>query len=314
MARYVMANLRAGQRTAADRIEARLAMGRSFGRLFSRSADIVRQREPDDLERRQVVTFEADEAEVAAKRAELPPDVVLEPEILHYPVRAFPPLDLQRPARWPPAPLGSGRTITVQVRAPSGEALAQAWVDGYFRGAGPTLADASRRTDADGLAVFDVDPHWHLAALVVSPYSDHWTYLLRSPPGAVIDVVCERLPAGPGWWASRLPGLARTRDGTGVRVGVVDTGCGPHPALAHVVSLGAFIDGVRQHDEGHDVDSHGTHVCGTIAARAAPRRAAGLAPGVDCTAPACSPTAPAAPTRATSRWPSTPWCRSAACT
>jgi subtilisin len=46
--------------------------------------------------------------------------------------------------------------------------------------------------------------------------------------------------------------------------------------------LGAFIDGAFDPDAGADVDSHGSHVCGTIGGR--PRdegHFAGLAPGVD---------------------------------
>jgi subtilisin family serine protease len=67
-------------------------------------------------------------------------------------------------------------------------------------------------------------------------------------------------------------------------VGVIDTGHGPHPALAHVIDVGAFIDG--QHEAapaGRDVASHGSHVCGTIGSNADPQGTdfIGIAPGAD---------------------------------
>jgi len=67
-----------------------------------------------------------------------------------------------------------------------------------------------------------------------------------------------------------------------VRVGVIDTGLGPHPNLAHANVQGAYIDGQFDPDGGADVDSHGTHVAGIIGARPNNQgEYAGLAPGVD---------------------------------
>jgi subtilisin len=65
---------------------------------------------------------------------------------------------------------------------------------------------------------------------------------------------------------------------------VIDTGVGPHPALAHVTGVGAFLDGKAYLTaaKARDVQSHGTHVCGTIGARpTAAGQYAGVAPGVD---------------------------------
>jgi subtilisin len=72
--------------------------------------------------------------------------------------------------------------------------------------------------------------------------------------------------------------------GAGIRVGVADTGVGPHPNLNHVTNVGAFIGGL--HDPapaaGADVDLHGSHVCGTIGAQPQqPGDFAGIAPGVE---------------------------------
>ena len=71
--------------------------------------------------------------------------------------------------------------------------------------------------------------------------------------------------------------------GAGIKVGVIDTGCGPHPNLKHVTLVGAFIDGkVLPPDQARDVVQHGTHTTGIVGAR--PTRApdyAGIGAGCD---------------------------------
>lgn len=68
--------------------------------------------------------------------------------------------------------------------------------------------------------------------------------------------------------------------GTGVRVGIIDTGAGPHPDL--VVSGGACTVTGENPTDFADVDEHGTHVSGIVAARGtAPAGVRGAAPGVE---------------------------------
>jgi len=85
--------------------------------------------------------------------------------------------------------------------------------------------------------------------------------------------------SGLGWW-HRAVRWTRSRgaNGNGIKIGVIDTGCGPHPALSHVQALGTFID--NEHTEGIDDDGeHGSHVCGIIAARPSSwERFIGMAP------------------------------------
>ena len=73
---------------------------------------------------------------------------------------------------------------------------------------------------------------------------------------------------------------ASGKDGAGVKVGIIDTGCGPHPDL--VVSGGEnTVVGENPGDYADNGDQHGTHVAGIVAARgAAPLGMAGLAPDV----------------------------------
>jgi subtilisin family serine protease len=76
--------------------------------------------------------------------------------------------------------------------------------------------------------------------------------------------------------------------GQGIRVGVIDTGVGPHPYLSHVRSAGAFLNGKRLQSPGsvNDVADHGTHVAGLIGARppTGSKDFAGIAPGADLVA------------------------------
>ena len=84
-----------------------------------------------------------------------------------------------------------------------------------------------------------------------------------------------------GWW-HRSVGI-NTFDpnlGQGIKVGLIDTGVGPHPYLTHIVDRGAIIDGEHV-DDGTDVSYHGTMMAGLIAANPTDsRHPAGIAPGV----------------------------------
>ena len=54
-----------------------------------------------------------------------------------------------------------------------------------------------------------------------------------------------------GWWHRQM-GISRYNSelGTGIRVGVIDTGIGPHLDLEHANDVGAFIDGGFDPSEG----------------------------------------------------------------
>jgi subtilisin len=75
-------------------------------------------------------------------------------------------------------------------------------------------------------------------------------------------------------------GNAGDATGTGVTVGVVDTGVGPHPHL-DVAGGRNTVAGESEADFADTGDGHGTHVAGIIAGRGRPPDGArGLAPGV----------------------------------
>lgn len=286
MARYVLSHKRAGISGDAGRVAGRERASTAFAELFAESADLVGGNAPVAENRREIVIFDASPTEVAAKRKQLGPGVLLEPEILHFPATSH------RPGRGAvqgaPAGAGSvgaGEILDVTVRGPAGP-LSDVVVTLSLRsnGAVHTLVEG---TDSSGKARFEYGGLWQPVVLVAIPVAEHWSMLARNPVSGM-TVEAPALPSGErvGWWHRAL-GISESSSslGVGVTVGVVDTGLGPHPHLSHMKSAGAFVGGRHQDDAtaGRDVDCHGTHVCGTIGARspAGAPYPGGVAPGAD---------------------------------
>lgn len=285
MARYVLSNRRAGKFDTAEKVASRVAADRSFS-LLAGGADLVSRLEPADETAREVIVFEANPAEVAAKAALAGPDVLIEPEILHFPVATLP-MDMARLARAQTAGhvlAGSGVTFETTVKGAT-QALPNAEVVLILRANGGRQNELVTRTDAAGKAKFSFSRAWKPAALVVTPVGDHWTMVVRGPTTGV-TVTCPPLPdTGPLAWWHEVLGLSEPAHelGGGITVGVVDTGAGPNAHLAHVLDAGAFINAnhMTAPGAGQDVGSHGTHVSGTIGSRpeATSCRPVGIAPG-----------------------------------
>lgn len=285
MARYVLSHRRAGIFDDSEKRAVREQADRAFSSLFAANADVVGRSEPKEETKRETVIFDASPAEVDVKRAELSGDVLLEPEIVHYRDTTRP-LDLAPTDREAAGEVlaGTGETLRLTVRGPSGP-LPGAEVLLFLRDATGEANRLESATDASGEVAFQFGSSWSAAAALVLP-ANHWSLIVRGPTdGMTVEVIELPATAPTAWWHRVLGHGAIEEAGNGVRVGVADTGLGPHPHLAHATSVGAFVDG--DHDEGpsagHDVDSHGTHVCGTIGARtpADARYAGGVAPGVD---------------------------------
>ena len=228
---------------------------------------------------------ETDLDAVRRVRAAVGDAVRVEPEILHAPA-APPPTDFLGVAAdvrgfVAAAPTTGSATLAVTVLG-GGAPLGGAELTLYLRSGDGVRTAASGVTDADGRARFAFPPLLTPAALVVVPANGFWSLSVRGPrDGQTVD--CPALPAdGPvGWWHESV-GVARpgkTR-GRSVRVGVIDTGVGPHPCLEHVIDAGSFVGGAFDPAGGADVGSHGTHVCGIVGARPVEAgRYAGVAPG-----------------------------------
>src|SRR5262245_55776436 len=97
MARYVLANRRAGMFSETEREPARAAGDRAISTL-STSGHVLGTLDPPAPTARQVSVFEADPADIAAQAPRLGSDVILEEEILYYPRSEVLPLDLSRAA------------------------------------------------------------------------------------------------------------------------------------------------------------------------------------------------------------------------
>lgn len=286
MTRFILANRRAGKFSEASARMARHAADRSFSMLFAASADVMRDIEPDDPLALRIVTFEADLAEVDAKRQELPANVILEPVIPHYPVGAFAPIDLKtRNGVLPASFLGKGLVTTVRVFDASGQGLAGVSVRALFSGPGNVPGESESITPASGVVSIEYSNGWRPRALIVEPYASHWPMFRRAPWAPTVDVVCPPIPAGSlGWWHAAVGQSAYDPGaGEGIRIGVIDSGCGPHPDLGHVTLVDAFVQSVVHSHAGAsaDIETHGTHICGTIGARPSAAGHAGIAPGAE---------------------------------
>jgi len=289
MARFVLSNRRAGKFEEAEKIASRRAAAAAFEDLFAGSSDPVGRLSPADETAREVVVFDADPVEVAAKLPGPGGDVIVEPEILHYPSAALP-LDvahLRADTAAGPALAGQGVDLDIRVEGPTGEPLEGAEALLFLRGPGGLGNRLRRMTDAGGKASFQFSFIWSASTLIVTPAGDHWPMIVRGPRDNA-TVTAPRLPdAGPlAWWHEAVGRTqASLEAGQGVRIGVADTGVGLNPDLAHVGSVGSFLDAA--HDEtagaGRDVEAHGTHVSGIIGARPpqGSGRPVGVAPGAD---------------------------------
>ncbi len=274
MARFVMASRRAGKFSNQEKTDA-VAAFESFAekRVAPAAQAMARASVKKETDRR-IVVFEADPVEVSSLQRDLPGDVMLEPEILYRPSPILPLGDFGARLAAPQGTtsiFGGGETLTLRIRG-SGGPLQHAEVHVSLTsafGIGDRLSGVS---DADGEVVFRYPSFLNPVEAIVVPYSGHWTMLVRGPRGTV-RVRCAKLPAnGPRNWWHRAAGLVSGDGltlGEGIKVGVIDTGCGPHPNLEHVQLAGSVINGV--HDDkaaaGKDVDAHGTHVSGIIGAR-----------------------------------------------
>jgi subtilisin family serine protease len=248
------------------------------------NVEVVGDHQPQDEAARRVVVFDAAPDEIAAKMAAMPPDVLLEPEILHFPQVSIP-----RPGALPDVAhaqlldAGVGIAMTVWARG-GGSPVVGARGILYLRGPLGRATSQEAQADASGRLRFDFGAPYTPSALLIIPPGGFWSFVVRGPEdGLVVDL--PALPrSGPlAWWhqAAGITSSDATADGASTSGS--STRRGPHPYLGHVARAGAFIDGRVRVDAAatDDVDSHGTHVCATIGAR--PRSGTGdyegLAPG-----------------------------------
>jgi subtilisin len=203
------------------------------------------------------------------------PGTRIVPEVF-YPTARAPHREVRQPAvaRTPAATRHAGVVLTVQSMA-DGSPLADVEVIAFTDFAGGRGAQG--RTNRSGQVRLRLAASTRaVERLYLYPLAGAWPRVI---PHARIDGRPIGLrPLEPAVADSRGACVPRAapEDGRGVTVGVIDTGVGPHPLLA--VAGGANTVYGEDANDWSDLQGHGTHVAGLIAARGATLR--GVAPGV----------------------------------
>jgi subtilisin family serine protease len=207
---------------------------------------------------------------VGAFRREHPGTRIV-PEVFYQPARA--PRPAVRTAAAHPAGTGAvGVVLSVELDSdatPLADVEVIAFTD-FADGRG-----AQARTNRRGQVRLRLAQNTRvLERLYLFPRARAWPRLLRNYRVDAAPIALREIePAFADSRAACYPPAGES-EGKGVTIGVIDTGCGPHPALP----IAAGANTVFGDDEADwtDIDGHGTHVGGLIAAVAADFR--GMAP------------------------------------
>ncbi|HZI84488.1 MAG TPA: S8 family serine peptidase [Casimicrobiaceae bacterium] len=270
MTQYVLINRRAGKFTAQAKEASRAAVATTIARLAGNSR-VVADKDPADETARRVVVFDADAAHVAHLRSTLPADAILEP-LVRRKLHRHTPIELAAASPLNGLALGgSAATYKVTVKG-GGDPLAGIEVMFYVRDPSGHIGIATATTDKQGRAKIGLPQGSSVSFVEPIPYSGFWIMLAEAPPsGSTIDClpVAKASNGGGAWWHSAMGVDVNAQGrGAGLKVGVIDTGCGPHPNLGHVKLVGAYVDGHSlPGSQATDVAEHGTHTTGIVGAR-----------------------------------------------
>lgn len=290
--RFVLANLISHLPTGEQRAEALDRFNVKLMQSVLPFADVIGDNAAGDSKdkgarERRILVVKIDPRELAAKMRELPANAVAEPELPRTPAIAYPRLLLPAgvPAGTGP---GTGSNLALTLVGPHGEPVAARVFVAFHAVSGAAQSvTAGAISDAAGAVSLPFDPNlWRPALAAVEPHGRYWTYVANAPQSGQTLRLEELDQNGPlRWWhlASGI-GAPQPDAGAGIRVGVVDTGVGPHPDISHAIPVGAFVDGnfVPGAAEARDCQTHGTHVCGIIGARPGDNRTPiGFAPGAE---------------------------------
>jgi subtilisin len=266
MAQYVLVNRRAGKFTKEAKTASRASIASAMA--FVSPGEVLQDSSPKDETARRVVVLDLDDAAAQKLAAETSEDAILEPLVRRKLHHRFPrELEGAVPLQTVLASVAGSYTVRVTGdRAPLPDTDVMFYVANSFG----QMSTSTIRTDANGRASISLAPGQRVAFAEPIPYAGCWIMLAEAPPSeATID--CIALAQAPadrrGWWHV-VTATGNQQDGAGIKVGVIDTGCGPHPNLAHVTLAGVFTNGVSlPPEQATDVAEHGTHTTGLIGAR-----------------------------------------------
>jgi subtilisin family serine protease len=197
------------------------------------------------------------------------------------PVRMVPVIEYPKPRLFPWAnkplvnsPAANTHNIEVLVRdgtsqAPVSDANVIAFTD--FAG----RFGAGGKTGANGKVTLTVETKPLERLYVYSP-PGYWGGFRQNVSGSSITVDVEPVDLQYVDCVRYYYGQSNFDPATGVRVGVLDTGCGPHSDLNLIQGFCSVTD--EASNDWKDYDIHGTHVAGLIGASNGLR---GVAPGVE---------------------------------
>ena len=269
MARFIVSHRLSG---TTNRKESRERFDKLESTLRADSA-IKFDNKPLSDEARRILHIEGDPQELEAQRANWDSDVLIEPERLRYKAitslseTAMYSLQAQNPG------LGTAFKATIQG---AGQAATNTQTTLFLAGLYPGTAGTSIRaaTNSQGEVSFAYDPTVFAPSLLfIEPHDSYWEGWQTSPvSGGLFNL--PLLPKdGPISWWHRVVGMfaSSPERGAGIKVGIADTGVGPHPYLDHVRNLGSILNGAYDSSpsSGTDIEEHGTHVSGLIGARPA---------------------------------------------
>jgi subtilisin len=273
MARYLLTHRRSGLFTDSQKVSARASVAHVLG--MTRNVQVVHDLAPQDQKARRLVILDADAFDMGRIAASLPPDAILEPLVARSLHRLLRPR-LMGSAIPTSTSLTVARTSSLRVSlkiVAGGQPLPGIDVMLYLSDASGQLTTQTVQTDAEGSIRFNIPSGQRLAMVEPIPLSGFWIMLAQAPQSGATLVCTPIQMAGPknnGWWHDVM-GVDTTdvSRGGAIRVGVIDTGCGPHPNLVHVVGFGAFVDGAHDTSPGATTDraQHGTHTTGIVGAR-----------------------------------------------
>jgi len=255
MARFVMAGNRSGPSGDGSRqlVEA------AYRRLFPASSRITEQAPQT---KRYRLLFECEATEVASKVRELPTGISVEPEILHTPATP----------------------LEVFVQSETGQPIEHVRVVAVLESTAAQV-ESEGLSDARGCFRVVVADGFQASFVSATPASDYWWSWDHVASRSVVVLRCDSLPTGPiGWWHEAVGAHGvDLRRGSGIRVGVIDTGISRHACLPYVIRVGTFQEGeIHSYRPNLGYELHGTHVAGLIGAL--PIRASsfvGIAPAVE---------------------------------